>query len=204
MDAQGAASVGERRVRRGLSYWLIVFGALSIFFGVLWIWPFSSGFQSTYINVVPVAPSPGESCQGVVVPFPYQGSCPPNYDPLPAPLDSLPLLPAIFLAVGGGALVLGLVPWARGRTLLLLLTIGLVATYLTSNIGSFGNQGWPINWFLYPISHPPGSNYFPVYIVVPAFLADWAIFSVAAGIVWILARRGLLTPSKGTDHIGVQ
>jgi hypothetical protein len=166
---------------------LIVFGALSIFFGVLWIWPFSSGFQSTYINVVPVAPSPGESCQGVVVPFPYQGSCPPNYDRLPAPLDALPLVPAIFLAVGVDAMVSALVPKIRGRILMLMLSVGLVATDLTSNIGSFGNQGWPINWFLYPISHPPGSNYFPVYIVVPAFLADWAIFSVAAGMFWVLA-----------------
>jgi hypothetical protein len=166
---------------------LIVFGAFSIFFGVLWIWPFSSGFQSTYINVVPVAPSPGESCQGVVVPFPYQGSCPPNYDRLPAPLDALPLVPAIFLAVGVDAMVSALVPKIRGRILMLMLSVGLVATDLTSNIGSFGNQGWPINWFLYPISHPPGSTYFPVYIVVPAFLADWAIFSVAAGMFWVLA-----------------
>ena len=109
-----AVSVGDRKVSHRLSYLLIVFGALSISFGVLWIWPFSSGFQSTYINVVPVPPSQGESCQGVVVPFPYQGSCPPNYDRLPAPLDALPLVPAIFLAVGGAALALGLVPWARG------------------------------------------------------------------------------------------
>jgi hypothetical protein len=192
MSAQGAATGSNGKVSRGFPYLLIVFGALSIFFGVLWIWPFSSGFQSTFINVVPVPPSPGESCQGVVVPFPYQGSCPPNYDPLSAPLDSLPLLPAIFLAVGGGAIVLGLVPWARGRILMLMLSVGLVATYLTSNIGSLGNQGWPINWFLYPISHPQGSNYFPVYIVIPAFLADWALFSLVAGIVLVLARRRLL------------
>jgi hypothetical protein len=49
-----------------------------------------------------------------------------------------------------------------------------------------GNQGWPINWFLYPISHPNGSSFFPVYIVVPALLADWALFSLAAGMVWLL------------------
>jgi len=78
-------------------------------------------------------------------------------------------------------------PMGPGRTMLLVLSVGLVATDLTSNIGSFDNQGWPINSFLYPISHPPGSNYFPVYIVVPAFLADWAIFSVTAGMFWVLA-----------------
>ena len=187
MDAQGAASVGERIVGRRLSYLLIIFGALSIFFGVFWIWPFSTGFQSTYINVVPVPPSPGESCQGVVVPFPYQGSCPPNYDRLPAPLDALPIVPAIFLAVGVAAIGSALVPRIRGRILMLMVSVGLVATYLTSSIGSLGNQGLPINWFLYPFSHPPGSNYFPVYIVIPAFLADWAIFSVAAGMLWVLA-----------------
>ena len=120
MDAQGAASVGERRVGRRLSYLLIVFGVLSIFFGVLWIWPFSTGFQPTYINVVPVPPSPGESCQGVVVPFPYQGSCPPNYDRLPAPLDALPIVPAIFLAVGVAAIGSALVPRIRGRILMLM------------------------------------------------------------------------------------
>ena len=87
---------------------------------------------------------------------------------------------------------------------MLMISLGLVATWLASNIGSLGNQGWPINWLLYPISHPPGSNYFPVYIVVPAFLADWAIFSVAAGIVWVLARKGLMTHDGGTNRVGPQ
>ena len=202
MDAQRAASVGERRVEHSLSYSLIVLGALSIFFGVLLIWPLSAGLQTTDINVVPVPPSPGESCQGVAVPFPYQGSCPPNYDRLPAPLDVLPLVPAIFLAVGAAAIVSGLVPRISGRILMLMISLGLVATWLTSNIGSLGNQGWPINWFLYPISHPPGSDYFPVYIVVPAFLADWTIFSLAAGMIWALARKRLTTHGGGTNRAG--
>jgi len=74
----------------------------------------------------------------------------------------------------------------RTRILILSLSVGLVATALGSGGGYAGNRGWPINWFLYPISSTLGSSYFPVYIVIPAFLADWAIFSLDASMAWIL------------------
>jgi len=92
----------------------------------------------------------------------------------------------IYFSVGGATILSALVRTVRIRILTLSLSVGLVATSLGSDVGFLGNQGWPINWFLYPISHPPGSNYFPIYIVVPAFLADWALFSLAAGMAWVL------------------
>src|SRR2546422_6787614 len=175
-----------------MSYVLIGFGALLVFSGVLstnlWVSPHS--FPATFINVVPVPPSPFESCQGVLVPFPYAGSCPPHYSSLPSPLDVLPFLPITFLSIGGVAISSALLPRIRGRILFLPLSVGLFATGQTSNAGYAGNQGWPIPWFLYPISHPLGSTYFPVYIVIPAFLANWALFSLAAGIVLPIALRG--------------
>jgi hypothetical protein len=179
-------------VSRELSYLLIGFGALLVFSGVLstgLLIP-AHGFRATFINVVPVPPPAIERCQGVLVPFPYTGSCPPDYNPLPSPLDVLPFLPITFLAFGGVTVLAAVFPRIRGRILLLPLSVGLFVTGQTSNVGWPGNQGWPINWFLYPISSPLGSTYFPVYIVVPAFLADWALFSLAAGIVLLSVLRG--------------
>jgi len=174
------------KVGRAFSYLLIVFGALSVFFGIVWAhWPPLGASQSTFINVYPVPPSQGQACSGVLVPFPYPWSCPPNYVPLPSPFDTLPILPVIYFAVGGTAIFFALTRAVRIRILMLSLSVGLVATTLGSAIGYLGNQGWPINWFLYPISHPPGSNYFPVYIVIPAFLADWALFGLAASMAWV-------------------
>jgi hypothetical protein len=59
----------------------------------------------------------------------------------------------------------------------------------TSGIGLPGNPGIPVNWVLYPISHPPLSNYFPEYLVVPAFFADWAFFSFLTAVsIFLIAR----------------
>src|SRR5207249_6278690 len=184
--------MGAIGMSRELSYLLIGFGALLVFSGVLstgLLVP-AHGFRATFINVVPVPPPATEICQGVLVPFPYTGSCPPDYNPLPSPLDSLPFLPITFLALGGVTVLAAIFPRIRGRILLLPLSVGLFVTGQTSNVGYLGNQGWPIPWFLYPISHPLGSTYFPVYIVIPAFLANWALFSLAAGIVLLIALRG--------------
>src|SRR6266705_6800022 len=91
------------------SYLLIVFGALSIFFGIVWThWPLLAASQSTFINVYPVPPSPGQACSGVLVPFPYPWSCPPNYMRLPSPFDTLPILPVIY-AIGGATILSALV-----------------------------------------------------------------------------------------------
>jgi len=173
-------------VGRVYSYLLIVLGALTLFFGVMWThWPLLAAIRSTFINVYPVPPSPAQRCYGVLVPFPYPWSCPPNYQRLPSPLDILPILAVIYFAVGGAAILLIFTRMVRTRILILSLSVGLVATALGSGVGYAGNQGWPINWFLYPISSPLGSSYFPVYIVIPAFLADWAIFSLATSMAWI-------------------
>jgi len=172
---------------RVYSYLLIIFGAIALFFGVVWThWPLLAAVQSTFINVYPVPPSPGQRCYGVLVPFPYPWSCPPNYQRLPSPLDTLPILPVIYFAFGGAAILLAFTRMVRTRILILSLSVGLVTTALGSGVGYAGNQGWPINWFLYPFSSPPFSNYFPVYIVIPAFLADWALFSLTASMAWIL------------------
>ena len=172
----------------------MILGVLTIFFGIIWIpWPLLGYAPSTFINVYPVAPQPDQRCYGVLVPFPYLWSCPPNYERLPSPFDVLPILTVIYFGIGGATIGTALTQKLRRTSLLLSLSTGLVVTGLTSNFGSPGGQGWPINWFLYPISHPPGSTYFPVYIVIPAFLADWTMFSIAVGLIWILpALSGLL------------
>ncbi len=186
-ERQEAVRLSGVKVGRVYSYLLIVFGTLSVFFGIVWIhWPLLSAFPSTFINVYPVPPSPSQTCYGVLVPFPYPWSCPPSYQPLPSPFDTLPILSVMYFAVGGSAVLSALTRKVPLRTLILSLSVGLVATALGSDVGYPGNHGWPINWFLYPISQPPGSNYFPVFIVVPAFLADLAMFSLAASMAWVL------------------
>jgi len=165
----------------------MILGVLTIFFGIVWIhWPLLGYAPSVFINVYPVAPQPDQRCYGVLVPFPYPWSCPPNYERLPSPFDVLPILAVIYFGIGSATIGTVLIQKLQRTGLLLSLSIGLVVTGLTSNFGSLGNQGWPINWFLYPISHPPGSTHFPVYIVIPAFLADWTLFSIAVGLIWIL------------------
>ena len=171
----------------------MILGVLTIFFGIVWIhWPVLGYGSSTFINVYPVAPQPEQRCYGVLVPFPYPWSCPPNYERLQSPFDTLPILPAIYFGIAGTTIGAAFIQRIRRISLLLSLSTGLVVTGLTSNFGSEGSQGLPINWFLYPISHPPGSTYFPVYIVIPAFLADWALFSFAVSLIWILPHLSRL------------
>src|SRR2546422_2927618 len=116
----------------------MILGVLTIFFGIVWIhWPLLGYAPSVFINVYPVAPQPDQRCYGVLVPFPYPWSCPPNYERLPSPFDVLPILAVIYFGIGSA-------------------TIG---TVLIQKL---------------------------VYIVIPAFLADWTLFSIAVGLIWIL------------------
>ena len=169
----------------GLQFLTGATGALSIALGFLFLLP----TNITYVYVTPVAPS-AETCSGVLVPFPYQGPCPPNYAQLQFPFSFAVLLPMLLFGLGAADMFLVLA--LKGPVLnssILLASAGLVSTVLGSNIGLAGNQGWPINWFLSPFSHPPSSNYFPVCIVVWAFLADWAIFSIFFGLLFLLASK---------------
>lgn len=166
---------------RVFSYSLVASGVLSLLFGLV---PLFADTQSTLINIYPT----DAGCYGVPALSPYNWSCEPNYDRLRSPFDVLPLLSILYFMVGGVTFWSAFAQRFRHKILLLSLSTGLIATGLTSYVGGLGDQGWPIVWVLYPISHPPSSSYFPVYILVPAFLADWIIFSVSIGIilVWIL------------------
>lgn len=169
---------------RLFSYLLIVFGALTLIFGVVWLhWPLQANTPATLLNVYPVPPPSSQTCTSVLVPFPYPWSCSSYYARLPSPWDVLPLLPITYFAIGSVAILSALAERFRFKILPLSLSIGLVATDLGSSVGGFGNQGWPINWLVYS-----ELNFSPVYIVVPAFLADWALLSLTAavGLIWIL------------------
>jgi len=180
---------------RELAFPLIILGTVQVAAGVIFFGvPAISPVHVNVINVYPVPPSPIERCTGVLVPFPYPWSCPPNYVPLTPPFDSLPVVPMIFLTLGILSVVVGFLKQRRRLKLVFpSLSAGLVLMVPTSQIGFIGNQGVPINWILYPMSHPPLSNFYPLYVVAPAFVADWMIFSSIAGIaIFLIFRQGII------------
>ena len=168
-------------------------GVLTVFYPLISFYPFlgeyipNSFLKSVhYFNTV----GQGGLCFATRPSSSY-ANCPAYLYFLPSPLDTVPIVPLVFIVVGlltAGSVITRLPGWLK--VLFLSMSVGLILVLVTSEFGYLA-QGWPVRWILYSPRHVPAQTYETVYLDVLTFALNWFVFTALVFLIVEPVHRAL-------------